>query len=306
MLSNTTAQINPETPQQYDKNSNKHPNQFRKLNFRPRTKVKDVSKAKHNKTKRKNIVSKTIIDDISGNEVDGQPLISEEKHEIKIPTHPLAEVNTIGKQKVESAYKKGCIGRECSNEEANRVDPNIYPDLKRSRRRKPKTVTEKSISHQLLLKNFSNNSIKRKLKVYSKSQKELSSSNGLRIQNPAIDLYKRKNQKNTDILLSTKHLTGELRYANKTVSKEFLQFNNLIFSIDLYSNTPYLTSDCDTSYEGLVRRSINSNTFQAFQICKGGKWQLKACKHGSLFYSVLSCCIPILKFPSSKYCDKYI
>ena len=210
MLSDTTAQINPEKPQQSDKSSNMHQNQFRKFNFLPSIKFKDGLKTKHKKTKRKNIVPEIIIDHISDNKIDEQPLISEEKHEIKIPTQPLAEVNTIGKQKVVSDYKQRCYGRKCTNETANRVDQNIDPEVKRSRRRKHKQVTEKSISHQLLLKNFSNNSIKRKPNVYSKRHKELSSSTGYRIHNPAIKSYKRKNQKN-DTFLSAKYLTGELR-----------------------------------------------------------------------------------------------
>ena len=203
------AQINPEKPLQSNNSSNSHRNQFRKLNFIPKIKVGDSLKSKFSQSKRKNIVVKISKEHISYTKMDEEPLLSEEKHEIKIPTQPLAEVITIGKQKVESDYRKAFNGRKRSNKTVNHVDQNITLDFKMSKRRKQKPVTEKQISHQSLLRNFSNKSIKRIPRVYSKRQYEFGFSNGLRIYNPALNLYGMKNQRKNDTSLAAKHLRGE-------------------------------------------------------------------------------------------------
>ena len=63
--------------------------------------------------------------------------------------------------------------------------------------------------------------------------------------------------------------------------------------------------DCNLANDGSKRRNSKIINFHFYEICKDGIWQQAECERGSLFWSLLSCCIPISKYPSSKACTWY-
>ena len=60
---------------------------------------------------------------------------------------------------------------------------------------------------------------------------------------------------------------------------------------------------CIQDTEGIKRMKTKHMDFSQYEICsEGGKWMTKTCQRGSMFWTIVSCCIPLGNFPVIDNC----
>ena len=64
-----------------------------------------------------------------------------------------------------------------------------------------------------------------------------------------------------------------------------------------------LKVECGTDTKGVTRKAGIHMDFGHYEICnESGEWEPKDCPNHSVFWSLISCCVPLGLFPMHDYC----
>ena len=78
--------------------------------------------------------------------------------------------------------------------------------------------------------------------------------------------------------------------------------NTFLFALWRILHSFTILTECNIKTDGWRRIQRTHIIFDLYEVCRNGDWVKETCESTALFWTILSCCIPLSKYPAQRNC----